>query len=157
MIERIQLLILDSLGCGIFGSELPWTKILQDTLARLDTTTSVEVWGSDLRLSAPMLSWSTGHRCRASSSTTSTARACCTWAPYHCRRCWRSARWSPGCRGHGSSPPPSPDTRSVRASTLMFVVYLLSHGGAMLSFQIPCRFAAIVPGRLLPISRYLPN
>ena len=39
----------------------------------------------------------------------------------------------------------------------MLVVYLLSHGGAMLSFQMPCKFAAIVPGRLLPISRYRPN
>jgi 2-methylcitrate dehydratase PrpD len=53
VIERIRLLILDSFGCGIFGAHLPWTRILQDTLSRLDTTASVEVWGSDVRLSAP--------------------------------------------------------------------------------------------------------
>jgi aconitate decarboxylase len=53
VIERIRLLILDSLGCGIFGSGLPWSKILQDTLRRVDATPAVEVWGSPLRLSAP--------------------------------------------------------------------------------------------------------
>jgi aconitate decarboxylase len=53
VIERIQLLILDSFGCGIFGSRLPWAKIIQDTLSRVDTTSAVEVWGSTLRLSAP--------------------------------------------------------------------------------------------------------
>jgi aconitate decarboxylase len=53
VIERIQLLILDALGCGIFGSQLPWAKILHDTLGRLDSTASVGVWGSELRLSAP--------------------------------------------------------------------------------------------------------
>ena len=53
VIERIQLLILDSLGCGVFGSQLPWTRILQDTLSRIDTTQAVEVWGTPLRLSAP--------------------------------------------------------------------------------------------------------
>jgi aconitate decarboxylase len=53
VIERIQLLILDSFGCGIFGSQLPWAKIIQNTLRRVDTTPAVEVWGSALRLSAP--------------------------------------------------------------------------------------------------------
>jgi len=53
VVERIQLLILDALGCGLFGSRLPWAKILHDTLGRLDTTASVEVWGSEMRLSAP--------------------------------------------------------------------------------------------------------
>ena len=35
----------------------------------------------------------------------------------------------------------------------MLIVYLLSHGGASESFQMPCRLAGIVPGRLLEISR----
>ena len=39
----------------------------------------------------------------------------------------------------------------------MLIVYLLSHDGASESFQMPCRFAGNVPGRLLEISRYLPN
>ena len=39
----------------------------------------------------------------------------------------------------------------------MLIVYLLSHGGVSESFHSPCRFAGIVPGRLLDISRYRPN
>ena len=35
----------------------------------------------------------------------------------------------------------------------MLIVYLLPHGGVMLSFQMPCRFAGCVPGRELAISR----
>jgi aconitate decarboxylase len=53
VVERIQLLILDSFGCGVFGSRLPWAKIMQDTLSRIDATPAVEVWGTPLRLSAP--------------------------------------------------------------------------------------------------------
>ena len=51
--ERIKLLILDSLGCAIFGTALEWSRILMDTLARVDATRSCGVWGSPLRLSAP--------------------------------------------------------------------------------------------------------
>ena len=49
---RIKLLILDSIGCSLYGSDLPWTRILQRTLAGLDTTTACAVWGTNLRLSA---------------------------------------------------------------------------------------------------------
>src|SRR5579871_1652440 len=51
--ERIKLLILDSLGCAIFGTELEWSRILMGTLVRVDSTRSCSVWGSGLRLSAP--------------------------------------------------------------------------------------------------------
>jgi aconitate decarboxylase len=53
VIARIKLLILDSLGCAIFGAELPWSRILLDTLARVDTTPGCTVWGTDQKLSAP--------------------------------------------------------------------------------------------------------
>ena len=53
VIERIKLLILDSLGCAIFGAELPWSRILQRTLAKVDTSQGCTVWGTDQRLSAP--------------------------------------------------------------------------------------------------------
>ena len=53
VIERIKLLILDSFGCAIFGAQLPWSRILIDTLARLDETSSCAVWGTGQRLSAP--------------------------------------------------------------------------------------------------------
>jgi hypothetical protein len=39
----------------------------------------------------------------------------------------------------------------------MLIVYLLPHGGSMLSFHRPCRFAGCPPGRELEISRYRPN
>lgn len=53
VLARIKLLILDSLGCAIFGTDLPWSRILIDTLAGLDTTTACGVWGTAKRLSAP--------------------------------------------------------------------------------------------------------
>ena len=53
VIERIKLLVLDSLGCAIFGAELPWSRILQRTLAKVDTSRGCTVWGTDQRLSAP--------------------------------------------------------------------------------------------------------
>jgi hypothetical protein len=33
---RIKLLILDSLGCALYGADLPWTRILQQTLSGLE-------------------------------------------------------------------------------------------------------------------------
>jgi 2-methylcitrate dehydratase PrpD len=36
VIGRIKLLILDSLGCALYGSALEWSRILRTTLARLD-------------------------------------------------------------------------------------------------------------------------
>ncbi len=53
VIARIKLLILDSLGCAVFGADLPWSRILIDTLAAVDTTAGCAVWGTDRRLSAP--------------------------------------------------------------------------------------------------------
>jgi len=53
VIARIKLLILDSLGCAIFGAELPWSRILLDTLTRVDTTPGCTIWGTAEKLSAP--------------------------------------------------------------------------------------------------------
>ena len=53
VIDRIKLLILDSLGCAIFGVHLEWSRILIDTLAKLDSTAGCRVWGTDRKLSAP--------------------------------------------------------------------------------------------------------
>jgi aconitate decarboxylase len=53
VIERIKLLILDSLGCAIFGVELEWSRILLQTLKDVDTSNGCAVWGTDQRLSAP--------------------------------------------------------------------------------------------------------
>jgi 2-methylcitrate dehydratase PrpD len=53
VIARIKLLILDAFGCAIFGTGLPWSRILRETLSRLDTSQACRVWGTDERLSAP--------------------------------------------------------------------------------------------------------
>lgn len=51
--DRIKLLVLDSLGCGLFGADLPWTRVLRGTLGCLDTTRATPVWGTGEALSAP--------------------------------------------------------------------------------------------------------
>src|ERR1700680_1614768 len=53
VIERIKLLILDSLGCAMYGVDLEWSRILMNTLRQIDNSTACSVWGSSLRLSAP--------------------------------------------------------------------------------------------------------
>lgn len=53
VLARIKLLVLDSLGCAIFGADLPWSKILRETLAEVDKTSSAAVWGTKDKLSAP--------------------------------------------------------------------------------------------------------
>jgi aconitate decarboxylase len=51
--ERIKLLILDSLGCAIYGADLEWCRILQRSLEAVDATRTTSVWGTKLRLSSP--------------------------------------------------------------------------------------------------------
>jgi 2-methylcitrate dehydratase PrpD len=51
--ERIKLLILDSLGCAIYGAALEWSRILQASLAAIDATRTTSVWGTRLALSSP--------------------------------------------------------------------------------------------------------
>lgn len=51
--QRIKLLMLDGLGCGIYGANLEWCRILRETLVELDATRACSVWGTGERLSAP--------------------------------------------------------------------------------------------------------
>jgi len=51
--ERIKLLILDSLGCAIYGANLEWCRILRGTLEALDATRTTAIWGTDRKLSSP--------------------------------------------------------------------------------------------------------
>ena len=53
VIARIKLLMLDSLGCALYGTGLEWSRILRTTLAAVDTTSGCRVWGTGERLSAP--------------------------------------------------------------------------------------------------------
>jgi aconitate decarboxylase len=51
--ERIKLLMLDSLGCAIYGADLEWCRILRGTLETLDSTRTTSIWGTQARLSSP--------------------------------------------------------------------------------------------------------
>jgi 2-methylcitrate dehydratase PrpD len=53
VIQRIKLLILDSLGCALYGANLEWCRILRSTLGGLDQTAGASVWGTGQRLSSP--------------------------------------------------------------------------------------------------------
>ena len=53
VIARIKLLILDSLGCALYATDLPWSRILMETLAETDTSIACTVLGTNRRLSAP--------------------------------------------------------------------------------------------------------
>jgi aconitate decarboxylase len=50
--ERIKLLILDSLGCAIYGANLEWCRILRSTLEKLDATRTTSIWGTGATLSS---------------------------------------------------------------------------------------------------------
>ncbi len=51
--HRLKLLMLDSLGCALYGADLEWSRILQDKLSAIDTTRSCAIWGTNKKLSAP--------------------------------------------------------------------------------------------------------
>ncbi len=51
--ERIKLLILDSLGCAIYGANLEWCRILRGTLEALDASRTTSIWGTNRKLSSP--------------------------------------------------------------------------------------------------------
>src|SRR5436190_21842670 len=50
--ERGKLLILDSLGCAIFGAKLEWCRILQKTFGDLDASRTTSIWGTAQTLSS---------------------------------------------------------------------------------------------------------
>src|SRR5262245_50019989 len=50
--ERGKLLILDSLGCALYGANLQWCRILQDTLGKLDASRTTSIWGTGQALSS---------------------------------------------------------------------------------------------------------
>ncbi|HZE58997.1 MAG TPA: MmgE/PrpD family protein [Burkholderiales bacterium] len=49
--ERLKLLILDALGCALYGADLEWCRILRRTVA--DKDDACAVWGTKERMSAP--------------------------------------------------------------------------------------------------------
>ena len=51
--HRLKLLMLDSLGCALYGADLQWSRILQDQLSAVDATRACSIWGTSKKLSAP--------------------------------------------------------------------------------------------------------
>lgn len=51
--QRIKLLILDSLGCGIYGSIKEHSQILINAICDVDANGSCGIWGTEKRVSAP--------------------------------------------------------------------------------------------------------
>ena len=53
VLTRIKLLMLDSLGCALYGTDLEWTRIMQQRLGELDTTKQCAIWRTSQKISAP--------------------------------------------------------------------------------------------------------
>jgi aconitate decarboxylase len=53
VVEHAKLCVLDTLGCGLFGSELPWSKKLVRFLGRHDSGSDARIWGTSKRASVP--------------------------------------------------------------------------------------------------------
>jgi aconitate decarboxylase len=54
VVSRAKLLVLDGLGCGVFGASQPWSHILVRTLETIDGANHTSgVWGRDVRLPVP--------------------------------------------------------------------------------------------------------
>ena len=53
IVEHVKLLVLDTLGVGIFGATLPWSERLRATAQSMEAPGRVAVWGTSLRFSAP--------------------------------------------------------------------------------------------------------
>jgi hypothetical protein len=48
--ERAKYVILDGVGCGLFGARLPWSEILTRTIASLLVGGPSTVWDTDLQV-----------------------------------------------------------------------------------------------------------
>src|SRR5258708_31252915 len=51
--ERLKLVVLDALGCALYGDDVEWCRILRSALATIDKSPACAVGGTRERLSAP--------------------------------------------------------------------------------------------------------
>src|ERR1700733_4188039 len=51
--ERIKLLILDALGCGVYGAALEWCRVLRQPLEGLDSSHTTSILGTKRKLCSP--------------------------------------------------------------------------------------------------------
>lgn len=53
VIEHAKICLLDTFGCGLFGSTLPWARIVADFARELGEKQEAAVWGRDFKVCAP--------------------------------------------------------------------------------------------------------
>jgi 2-methylcitrate dehydratase PrpD len=53
IVEHVKLLVLDTLGVGVFGASLPWSERLRATVQAMEAPGRVSVWCTPLAYSAP--------------------------------------------------------------------------------------------------------
>src|SRR5688572_29216914 len=53
IVEHVKLLVLDTLGVGIFGASLPWSERLRATAEAIEARGKASVWCTPLAYSAP--------------------------------------------------------------------------------------------------------
>ena len=53
VVSHAKLCLLDTLGCGLFGSTLPWVRIVEETVKEVDHARVAALWGSSSTVSAP--------------------------------------------------------------------------------------------------------
>lgn len=54
IVEHVKLLVLDTLGVGLYGTTLPWSQRLLATADTMEAPGRVSVWGTRSRFSAPI-------------------------------------------------------------------------------------------------------
>ena len=53
VIDRLKWLVLDSLGCALFGATLPWSRLALEAVLAFDDTRRCTIWGTSYRTSSP--------------------------------------------------------------------------------------------------------
>lgn len=53
VVEHVKLIILDTVGCGLYGSKLPWGQIIAKYVREMGGNGKATVWGNDFKTSAP--------------------------------------------------------------------------------------------------------
>lgn len=50
--ERVPYLMLDGFGCGIYGSTLPWSTLMTDSILAMGSSGEASLWGTGMKVSA---------------------------------------------------------------------------------------------------------
>ena len=60
VIEHVKFCLLDTFGCGLFGSTLPWSRIVGDFVQDLGGKRESTIWGREVKVSAPLAALANG-------------------------------------------------------------------------------------------------